>query len=190
MDLLPYRIAMALVALTATRFWAQAPSPVTIGNFENTGFITAGYRFVDVHGYRPKYEELFDLNPGFRVTEVGLYGSVKEGTQPFADGYSLTLSGLGGDPFATAQLTARKTNLYDLRVSYLQSYYYWNRNDNVSSNGFTAITSNHDWATVRKLGSANLSVTATPNLRFTLEYFRNSRDGTTFTTRPMDYFGS
>lgn len=190
MDLLPYRIAIALVALTATRFWAQAPSPVTIGNFENTGFITAGYRFVDVHGYRPKYEELFDLNPGFRVTEVGLYGSVKEGTQPFADGYSLTLSGLGGDPFATAQLTARKTNLYDLRVSYLQSYYYWNRNDNVFSNGFTAITSNHDWATVRKLGSANLSVTATPNLRFTLEYFRNSRDGTTFTTRPMDYFGS
>src|SRR5262249_25402339 len=52
------------------------------------------------------------------------------------------------------------------------------------------LTSNHDWSTVRKLGSVNLGVNASANLRFTFEYYRNTRDGITFTTRPMDYFGS
>ena len=42
----------------------------------------------------------------------------------------------------------------------------------------------------RKLGSINLLVHATNNLRFNFEYYRNTRDGTTFTTRPIDFFGS
>ena len=34
--------------------------------------------------------------------------------------------------------------------------------------GGNGLTSNHDWATVRKLGSANLLIHAAKNLRLTL----------------------
>jgi len=96
-----------------------------------------------------------------------------------------------GEPFSSAQFTVRKSHLYDLRVNFRQSYYYWNRNDSeVLPNGLSGLTSNQHWATVRKLGSVNLLIHATNNLRFTFEYYRNTRDGVAFTTRPVDYFGS
>ena len=56
--------------------------------------------------------------------------------------------------------------------------------------GLDGLTSNHNWATVRKMGSVNLLVHATNNLRFSFEYYRNTRDGVTQTTRSLDYFGS
>lgn len=189
MRLLLFRGAALVLAIqTALNILVAQDEPKNIGGFQTQGFLTTGYRFVDTHGYEPKYQELFDLNNGFRILDVGVYGHAK--SDSFADDYSLTVSGLGGDPFSTAQFTLRKTRLYDLRATFLQSRYYWNRNDNVTSNGFTAITSNHDWATVRKLGTINFNIHATSNLRFSFEYSRNTRDGVTFTTRTMDYFGS
>ena len=164
--------------------------PVVFGGFENTGSVTTGYRFADVSGYRPNYQEMFDLNSGFRLLDFSLFGKAKDENR-FADDYSLTLSGLGGDPYASAQLTVRKNNLYDLRVSFRQSYYYWNMNDLAGlPNGLDGATSNHNWATVRKMGSVNLLVHATNNLRFSFEYYRNTRDGVTETTQSLDYFGS
>ena len=185
------RIDVVVLAILSTALPLTAQNePATIGGFQTQGFLTTGYRFVDTQGYEPKYQELFDLNAGFRVLDAGVYGHAKVGTDIFADDYSLTVSGLGGDPFTTAQFTLRKTRLYDLRASFLESHYYWNRNDNVTANGFTAITSNHDWATVRKLGTFDFNIHATSNLRFSAEYYRNTRDGETFTTQTMDYFGS
>jgi hypothetical protein len=165
--------------------------PVTIGGFENTGSVTTGYRFADISGYRPKYQELFDLNSGFRLLDFSLFGKAQGDESRFADNYSLNASGLGGEPFTSAQLTVRKNHLYDLRINFRQSHYYWNRNDAaVLPNGLSGLTSNHDWATVRKLGSVNLLIHATNNLRLLFEYSRNTRDGTTFTTRSPVYFGS
>jgi len=164
--------------------------PVVIGGFENMGSVTTAYRFTDINGYRPNYQELFDLNSGFRLLDFSLFGKAKNENR-FADDYSLTLSGLGGDPYASGQLTVRKNNLYDLRVSFRQSYYYWNMNDLAGlPTGLDGLTSNHNWATVRKMGSVNLLVHATKNLRFSFEYYRNTRDGVTQTTRSLDYFGS
>ena len=40
------------------------------------------------------------------------------------------------------------------------------------------------------MGSVNLLIHATNNLRFSFEYYRNTRDGVTLTTRSLDYFGS
>ena len=76
-------------------------------------------------------------------------------------------------------------------MNFRQSYYYWNMNDLAAlPNGLDGLTSNHNWATVRKMGSVNLLVHATNNLRFSFEYYRNTRDGVTETTRSLDYFGS
>src|SRR5207244_10301581 len=89
------------------------------------GSITTGYRFTDVNGYEPKFQELFDLNGGPRLLDLSLFGQAKT---RFVDHYSLTLSGIGGEPYSSAQLNVRKTRLYDLRANFRQPHYYWNRN--------------------------------------------------------------
>ena len=182
---------MVLAGMPAA--WAQGnadPKPLVVGGFENQGSVTAGYRFTDVRGYQPKYDELFNLNSGLRVFDFSLTGKSGEEAR-FADHYSLNMSGLGGEPYSTAQFNIGKSRAYDLRVNFRQSHYYWNRSDQATlPGGFQGLTSNHDWATVRKLGSANLLVHASKNLRLNFEYYRNTRDGVAGTTRPVDYFGS
>ena len=191
------KITIALALLTGILFGQDGPSPADSakplewGGFVNTGSATFGYRFSDVSGYQPKFQELFNLRQGPRLLDFNLFGKAKDGENRFADDYSLTASGIGGEPFAAVQLALRKSRLYDLRVNFRQSYYYWDRNDAATlPNGLNGLTSNHDWATVRKLGSINLLVHATNNLKFSFEYYRNTRDGSTFTTRSLDYFGA
>jgi hypothetical protein len=137
------------------------------------------------------YKQLIDLDSGFRLFDFDLTGRAKEGSNAFADTYQLTASGLGGDPFPGGQFTISKAKVYDLRVNYRQSYYYWDQNDNaLLPNGLHGLTSNHNWATVRRLGSVNLLLDATNSLRFRFEYNLSGEDGTSFTTRTMDYFGA
>ncbi len=181
---------IGILALPVAIFAQDISSPVSFGGFDNRGSATFGYRFTDVKGYEPKFEELFDLKSGPRLLDFDLFGKAQEGQNRFADTYSLALSGFGGDPFSTAQLTL-KNRRYDLHVDLRQSRYYWNRNDGAAlPTGLHGLTSNHDWATVRKLGSVNLLVHATKNLRFSFEYYRNTRDGVNLTTRSLDYFGA
>src|SRR5215471_18724551 len=114
---------LAIVALLPLTAFAQADSkPASFGGFDNQGSTTFGYRFTDVNGYRPKFEELFDLNSGPRLLDFSLFGKAQEGQNRFANDYSLTLSGLGGEPYTTMQLNAHKTDLYDLRVNFRESH--------------------------------------------------------------------
>src|SRR5215469_4581088 len=131
-------------------------TPSGFGGFTTQGSVSVGGRFTDVKGYEPMYEELFDLKPGVRLLDFNAFGENKDNTNPFADSYSISMSGLGGDPFPTVQGSVIKNNLYDLRVNWRQAYYYWNQNDDVilpiaaPAKLSTGLTSNHDWATVRK----------------------------------------
>src|SRR5262245_15587208 len=137
------------LALPAAMFAQDNPKPVSFGGFNNQGSATFGYRFTDVSGYKPKFEELFDLKSGPRLLDFNLFCKAQEGQNRFADDYSLTMSGLGGDPFSTSQLTVRKNRLYDLHVDFRQSRYYWNRNDTAAlPSGLHGLTNSHDWATV------------------------------------------
>ena len=171
---------------------AQAEqAPFDWGPFRTEGSATTGYRFVSIGGSKQTFQQFFDLNSGFRLFDFNLTGKAKEGGNSFANDFQLTASGLGGDPFPGGQLTVRKTNLYDLRVNYRQSYYYWDQDDNaLLPNGRHGLTANHNWATVRRFGSLNFLLHATNNLRFRFEYDRNGRDGTIFTTRVLDYYGA
>jgi hypothetical protein len=197
-------VSLALLAALlffAPRAIAQddaAKPPLTLGDFDIHGSATGGYRFTDVKGYQPQFQEMFNLGKGFRLLDFDFSGTSENGKNAFADEFSLQLSGLGGDPFPTAQFTISKKKLYDLRVNWRQSYYYWNQNDNVTlpiatlvpALGKTGLTSNHDWATVRKFGSIDLTLHATNNLRFNFNYYRPSDEGTTFTTRSLDFLDS
>lgn len=165
--------------------------PLVLGDFENSGSVTLGYRFTDVSGYKAEYRELFDLESGPRLLDFSLFGHLSEGKKSFADDYSIVASGIGGEPWSTVQVNVRKKKLYDLRVNFRQSHYYWNQNDGAAlPNGMTGLTSNHDWATVRRIGNVNLLIHASDNLRFTFEYSHNARHGVNDTTRTMAYFGA
>lgn len=199
----PYARSMLLPAallILATFAGAQDnpnSAPIVLGDFTLSGSVTGGYRFTDVKGYEPQFQEMFDLGKGFRLLDLNLNGDSEEGKNSFADHFSLQTSGLGGDPFPTAQFAISKKKVYDFRADWRQSYYFWNQNDNVvlpiagAAVGLSkGLTSNHDWATVRKFGSADLTLYATNNLRFHFNYYRPSDEGSTFTTRAPDFFGS
>jgi hypothetical protein len=166
-------------------------------DFDNHGEVTVGYRFTDVKGYAPQYQQMFNLRDGFRLQDFTLRGTPRNAANPFADDYFISATGLGGDPYETAQLKVAKTGLYDFRVQWRQSYYYWNQNDNVVlpitsvapalSKG---LTDNHDWSSVRKLGTADLTLYATNNLRFNFDFARTTTSGTLLTTRSLDFFNS
>jgi hypothetical protein len=186
---------LMLFLIPAALLAQEQPPPLSMGGFETQGSMTFGYRYTDLSGREQKFRELFNLQEGPRLLDFNLLGRAQQGANPFADSYSLTMSGLGGDPFPGGQLTLRKHQVYDLRVNYRQSYYYWDRNDSVmmpfpaSAGPMQNLTTFHDWATVRRFGSANLTVHATNNLRFLFEYNRTSRDGVNLTTRELQYFG-
>jgi hypothetical protein len=189
-------LVLSLAAGTALSAQDPVAEPAP-GGFDTHGEVTVGYRFTDIAGYRPQYLQLFDLKKGFRVQDFTIQGKARNRGASFADGYSLSASGLGGEPFATASLKIHKTKRYDFRAQWRQSYYYWNQNDNVvlpisstSSSLSTGLTANHDWATVRKLGSASFTYRATDDLRFTMNLQRTTTDGSLLTTRSLEFFNA
>jgi hypothetical protein len=194
-----FLISLAVLPLCACGLPAQdsPETPVKIGGFNNQGSVTVGYRFDDVKGYIPMFQQLSDLERGFRLTDFNLFGEAQSGVNPFADSYSLSASGLGGEPIETGQLAVSKTHLYDFRVNWRQSYYYWNENNNlvlpiaaVGSGLSKGLTDNHAWGTVRKFGSVDFTLHATNNLRFNFNYYRTTDSGPTFTTESLDFFDS
>lgn len=188
-------IICSLMIPVASLAQSQLPERVSLGPYDTEGSVTVGYRFTDIGGREQKFTELFTLDQGFRLMDFNLTGRTTDGLNMFADSFSVHASGLGGDPFAGGQFTMRKDKIYDLRVNYRQSQYYWDRNDAVlapAPAGFPQqgnLTSNHDWATVRRFGSANLTVNVANNFRLLFEYGRNSRRGVNYTTRTLEYFG-
>ena len=186
-----YFAALLVMAPAAVPVEAQDERTIDWAGFETSGSATAGYRFTSVSGRKEKFQELFNLQSGPRLLDFDFSGRAKEGTSPFADSFHFTAAGLGGDPYPGGQLTVRKSKVYDLRAGYRQTYYYWDRNDNaVLPSSLPALTTNHNWGTVRRFGNVNLLLHATDRLKFRVEYGRNSRDGMSFSTRTMDYFGS
>lgn len=180
---------LALFILVSSAF-AQEPAPTIVGGFDTTGSVTAGYRFTDVAGREQKYNELFNLRSGFRLHDVNMAGTAVD-NQRFADSFSFFASGIGGDPFEAGQLRISKTHLYDFRANYRQSYYAFDRNDDQPHPaGVAGLFTNHNLSTVRKFGSVNFTAYATNNLRFNFEYYRTARDGTTVTTRTLDFVGA
>jgi hypothetical protein len=180
-----------LVTLPVLKAQDQSEPQLQWGGFGVQGSASAGYRFTDVKGYEPMFEELYDLKSGPRLMDFSIFGHNND-TNAFANDFSLTMSGMGGDPYPGAQLTLSKSKVYDLRVNWRQSYFYMNQNDGVilPTLNVPGLTDNHDWSTVRKVGSIDLTVHATNNLRFHFQYYRTSFTGPTVSTFSPDFLDS
>ncbi len=185
-----FLVVLSLAMVPALRAQDASAPPLQWGDFQVQGTAGVGYRFTDVKGYEPMYNELFNLQSGPRLNDFSIFGRAKD--NPFADSFSLTMSGLGGDPYPGAELTLSKSKLYDLRVNWRQAYFIFNQNDGVilPTRNTTGLTDNHDWGTVRKVGSVDLTIHATNNLRFNFDYYHTSFTGPTFTTFSADFIGS
>jgi len=72
--------AAALLMVTMALRAQDEPKPIIVGGFETQGSVTAGYRFTDIKGYRPKFDELFDLQKGFRLMDFNISGRSKDGS--------------------------------------------------------------------------------------------------------------
>ena len=156
--------------------------------FTTRGSITTGFRFTDVSGRQQKFDELFSLRSGFRVHDFSVFTRTED-SESFADSISVSGYGLGGDPFSGVGIKMRRNGVYDLRVDYRQTYYYWDRNDDATHpTGGHGLTTNHDFATVRRFGSADFTYYATPNLQVGAEYHRAQRLGNRLSTRVLEYF--
>lgn len=193
----PWLIACLLFACPALFAQDDQPmTPLSIAGFDNTGSITVGDRIDQIRGYQPMFLEMFNLQPGFRLMDFSLFGQAQPGKSTFADSYSVLLSGIGGDPYPTAQVKIAKHNVYDFRVDWRQSHYYWLQNNDVvlpiagPAHLSTGLTDNHDWDTVRGFGSVDLTLYATRRLRFNIDYYRTTDQGNIFTTRSLDFFDS
>jgi hypothetical protein len=194
-----FYVSLAVFLFCTQVSWAQdsAETPLNLGGFNTQGSVTVGYRFDTIKGYTPMFQQLSDLEPGFRLMDFNVFGEADQGVHPFADSYSMSLTGLGGEPFETGQLAVSKSRLYDFRVNWRQSYYYWDENNNVVlpiaavGTGLSkGLTDNHAWGTVRKFGSADFTLHATNNLRFNFNYYHTTDSGPTFTTESLDFFDS
>ncbi|HVB37203.1 MAG TPA: hypothetical protein VND92_01655 [Vicinamibacterales bacterium] len=169
---------------------SSSSTSTNIGGFDTQGSISIGYRVTDVTGYQQKYRELYNLSDGLRLPDFNLFGRAAQGKDLFADSFSLSASGLGGDPYQAIQFMARKNQLYDLRASFRQSNFYWDQNNGVYENGLSAVTNSHAWNTERTLGNVSFLLHATNNLRLAFDFSHSGRDGMNLTTRTVDYFGS
>lgn len=171
---------------------ASDPAPGLAG-FETSGSADFGYRFTDIKGAQQGFLQLFDLRRGPRLLDFDFGGTAASGDNPFVDTFSLDASGLGGDPFPSVQLNVSKTNLYDLRANWRQSYFYDDfplTPSSIAGLSTQAVTDNHDWATVRKIGSLDFNLHASNHLHFLFNYEHTSDSGQTFTTRALDFVGS
>jgi hypothetical protein len=170
---------------------AAAPAPETAATtaFDINGSASVGFRGTDVTGREEKYRELFNLQDGVRLVDFSLFGRAPQGSNRFADLFSVTASGLG-DPFSAVQITARKTRLYDLRATWRRSQYFWDQATTGLPTGQNGLTTNHQWDTVRNFGSGTFLMHATNNLRVGFDLYRMNDAGMTVTTRSLDFFGA
>jgi hypothetical protein len=79
-----------------------------------------GYRFVHHEGSRDAFATDVDLEPGFRVRELGLHG--RDLGSPFADELSLTADDLG-DPHWRTEARLRRDGSHELRAGYERDRY-------------------------------------------------------------------
>jgi hypothetical protein len=155
--------------------------PVKTRPYQTSGSLSIGNRFLDVSGNLGTYNELINLQPGFRVFSADLNLRPTEPGHGWFDNLSFTTQNLGGDPFPVVALDIRKNGVYDFRASYRATQYFYDLPQ-------TDLTANRGWIDRRRFGDAELRYTPTRNLKFRFFYNKTERAGTESSSGPFLFF--
>ncbi len=101
-----------------------AASP-TSRPYHLTGAVSAGYRLVDVDGSKDKYREDYNLESGGRLFLFTLDGEAREPDKAPLDRFHLEMDTPGDEPVSRFVLTAEDRALWDLRVDFIRSKYFY-----------------------------------------------------------------
>ena len=126
------RVLGVLVFLMALCCRAQEPVAPTPGNagpnrgddFSDYNIVNSfetGYRFLSLSGNEDKYRSDENFGSGVRLLSSFFSMNSKDGHGEFFDELIVTTSGLGGDPYQSARLSAAKNRLY-------RYDFYWRKN--------------------------------------------------------------
>lgn len=186
-------LVLLALSIAAPRLLAQ-DAPAAAGTAMSAhGSVDVGYRFSDVNGNEDTFRQLFDLSEGVRLFGADLRATGGDSPRRVFDTLNFETSGLGGDPFPSVLVRARRSKLYDLRASWRRIRFFdVSPLTPASIDGFDtqAVTDRHAWLTSRRLGHIALTMTPTPRLQFLFGYDRMSRDGSVTSTRVVDFAGS
>ena len=173
----PAIVALLLVA-TPCAAGADGESPLTVS-------ASVGIRSVDVAGAGNKFREDVNLDDGVRLFELALkYSPTPESKLPF-DRIDLNANNLGGDPFESVHLSARKYGAWHLRLDHRRSEYFYE--DTILPAALANPTSSnggdfHHFNFERVRDSAALEVQLSPATQLSFGLARQTRSGDSTTT--------
>ncbi|MBI2817335.1 MAG: hypothetical protein HYX72_10375 [Acidobacteria bacterium] len=156
------------------------PAPLTLGDYTLSGSGSFGYRFLNLEGNHAKYNQLLNLQEGFRVFSADFSLQPTEGGTGWFDRMWVTTQGLGGDPFPTIRAVIRKADQYELRTGYRSTQYFYDLPQ-------TDFTNNRAWHARRRFADADLRYTPTKTLSLRFFYNRSERLGTDLSGSPFFY---
>ena len=157
------------------------PTPMQLGPYQAFFSGSVGGRVLDLRGNQAKYDQLFNLQDGFRLFGGDLELLANDPNQHLFDRILITTQGLGGDPYPLMRLSVRKNGVYEIRAGYRTTQYFYDLPE-------TMQTPNRGWIDRRRVGDADIRYTPTTGLQLRLFYNRTQRDGTDISTGPFLYF--
>lgn len=118
--------ALAMLALVARSGRAEdAPAPRL--PYRITGAVSAGYRLVDVDGSGDRYDEDYNLHSGGRLFLFSVAGEAHDPAAVPVDRFHLEVDTPGDEPVSRFVLTAEERKLWDLRVDFTRSKYFYDQ---------------------------------------------------------------
>jgi hypothetical protein len=175
-----YLILAVLGALQAQQTIAPTPEAVGVargGDFANYNIVDSveiGYRWRLTGGSVGTYRSDVNYGDGIRILATNLSINSKEGHGRWFDEILLSTSGLGNDPYQTANLRIQKNGLY--RYDML-----W-REDDYFNPGLVISGGDHLMDTVRGLQDHSLTLFPQSRFQVDLGYSRNAQSGPALST--------
>ena len=180
---------LSVLGMAAPALSQDAEEPgIPLGQYVVSAAGSIGGRFLDVSGSQAKYNQLLNLQEGFRVFRGDFelrpaesdQGSGQGSGQGWFDRFSIATENLGGEPFPVIRVGLKKNGLYEVRAGYRATQYFYDLPQ-------TGLTANRGWLDRRRFADFEFRYTPTRNLRARFFYNRTERDGNDFSTGPFFY---
>ncbi len=167
-------VGRAQEPLTPTPEQPGTPKGDNTGNYNVVDSVETGYRFATVGGSIDNYRANVNYGDGIRLFSGFLSVNSKDGHGALFDQITLSASGLGNDPYESANLRIQKNGLYDYDMD-------WRLNDYFDPGLVTGGAAGSNLMDTRyTLQNHDLTLFPQSNIKFFLGYTRSFQDGSGF----------